>query len=205
MGKPDRRPIRLRLGVTAVTQEGDLEQSGVPLPADLPMAGLPVQRGAALEVAPQAQVSAQVRSRSRPRAKGDDWFVWLLALASLAVPAIVLVCVDSIPKDALAWHEMSVSVDRGDFLIPGMALCVETTRRWWRDVDHTRMRAIRVLATCVCTATGLVCVIATTTAASLPVTPQTGSSVAVITCSCLVVGVAFGTVAVGASGSEVGR
>lgn len=154
-------------------------------------------------VARPAQAAVQMGPRSRPQARGDEWFVWVLALASVAVPGIVLVCVDSIPKDALAWHQVSVSVDRGDFLIPAMALCVETVRRWWQDVHLRRMGAIRVVATFVCALTSLVCLIATTTAASLPVTPQTGSSIAVITCSCLVVGVAFGTAAVRASGDEV--
>jgi hypothetical protein len=183
-----------------VAQEGEVEQQPVaPLPGDL-KPRIPRGSGTAVQVASQAQVSASVRTLSRSNARGDDWFTWVLALASLAVPAVVLVCVDSIPKDAVAWHDVSVSVDRGDFLIPAMALCVETIRRLWRDVDARRMKAIRVFATFVCAATGLVCVIATTTAASLPVTSQTGSSIAVITCSCLVVGVAFGTVAVGASG-----
>lgn len=193
---------QLALGVAEVVQEGEVEQQPVlPLPGNL-KPRVPRGRGAAVQVASQAQVSASAKAVSRSGAKRDDWFTWVLALAALAVPAVVLVCVDSIPKDAVAWHEVSVSVDRGDFLIPAMALCVETIRRWWRDVDASRMRAIRIFATFVCAATGLVSVIATTTAASLPVTSQTGSSIAVITCSCLVVGVTFGTVAVGASGGR---
>jgi hypothetical protein len=115
------------------------------------------------------------------------------------VPAIVLVCVDSIPKDALAWHLVAVSVDRGDFLIPAMALCVEAVRRWWRDVDPLRMKAFRLLSTVSCATASLICVIATTTAASLPLTSQAGSSIATITGSCVVVGTSFGTAAVTAS------
>jgi hypothetical protein len=190
------------LGVTEVTQEGDVEEPAVPLPADLGQGSdLRVRRGAALEVRPKVQVT----TKTNRRVSGDDWFVWVLALASIAVPVIVLVCVDSIPKDAFAWHGMSTSIHRGDFLIPATALCVETIRRWWRDVDLNRMKAVRLVATFICAATGLVCVIAMTTAASLPVTAQIGSSIAVITCSCLVVGVTFGTLAVSASGSEVGQ
>jgi hypothetical protein len=173
----------------------------VPLPGDVSPTTLPKVSGqAALQVVGQSQVSAGIRASSRPRANGDDWFVWLLALTSLAVPTIVLVCVDSIPKDALAWHLVGVSVDRGDFLIPGMALCLEAIRRWWRDVSPGQMKALRLLSTVSCAAASLVCVIATTTAASLPITSQAGSSIATITCSCLVVGVSFGTAGLTASG-----
>jgi hypothetical protein len=117
----------LAWGVIAVAQEGDLEQSTVPLPGDLkPISGLPTADEATLSIAPRTLVSLQARPGSRSRAGGADWFVWSLALASIMVPIIVLVCVGSIPRDTLAWHEVSVSVDRGDFLIPAMALCVET-------------------------------------------------------------------------------
>jgi hypothetical protein len=183
-----------------MAQEGDLGQPAVPLPADLGPARLPSSlTGTASEVALRKTASVEQVTSSHARAKGDDWFVWVLALASLAVPAIILVCVDSIPKDTIAWHEVNVSVDRGDFLIPIMALCVETIRRWWRDVELQHMRSARVLATFFCAAASLICLIATTTAASLPVTPQTGSSIATITCSCLVIGISFGTAAVSAS------
>jgi hypothetical protein len=168
-----------------------------------PTAELQVAAGVSKELVHQQEASARPELASRPRRRADGWFVWLLALASLAVPVIILVCVDSIPKGALVWHAVNVSIGRGDFLIPAMALCVESIRRWWRDVDAANWRGARLLATFVCATSGLVCVIAMTTAATLPVTPQTGNSVAVITSATLVVGVAFGSLAVGATRSVV--
>jgi hypothetical protein len=135
----------------------------------------------------------------------DQWFVWLLALGALAVPVIVLVCADSIPKDTLAWHEVYVSVERGDFLVPVMILCAETVRRWWREVRvGPVLKCVRIIATFLCTVAALVCVVATTTAASVAVTAQSGRSIGVITASCLIVALVFGTLAVGVSAGKVG-
>lgn len=155
--------------------------------------------GAVIRLAGEAKAAGPgMSSPTPPRlANGDHWFIWVLALAALAVPVIVLLCVDSIPKDTFAWHDVAVSIDRGDFLIPVMALCVETVRRWWREVEAQRsFKAVRILATFACSAAGLVCVIATTTAASVALSVDTGRSITMITGACLVPAVAFGTLAV---------
>jgi hypothetical protein len=193
--EPCERQIGTRiLGVKKTTSQRDVAAASVQQPqATQPKRRADVAAVESQKVAPNAALASPIRSRK------DDWFVWLLALASLIVPAIVLVCVDSIPRDALAWHAVRVSIGRGDFLIPAMALCVETIRRWWRDVDSERWLGPRLLATAVSSLSSLVCIIAMTTAASLPVTPQTASSVAVITVSTLVIGIAFGTAAVAVS------
>jgi hypothetical protein len=105
----------------------------------------------------------------------------------------------------LAWHEVDVAVQRGDFLVPVMILCAETVRRWWREVEPGMiLKVFRVLATIACTAAAFVCVVATTTAASVAITAQTGRSIATITASCLVVAVIFGTMAVAATASKAG-
>jgi hypothetical protein len=190
-----------------VTQEGDVDQPSAPsAPAASALGlapGLGTPQGILEKVAPTsvARVGDAVLARSRQAA--DEWFVWFLALSSLAVPCIVLLCVESIPRDTVVWHSVRVSIDRGDFLVSALALCVETIRRWWRDVHPTRsLRFIRAFATVACVIASLISIVTMTDAASLPVTSQTGESVTVITCSCLVVGVIFGTFAVAASGRK---
>lgn len=164
-----------------------------------------VKRSAVPTVARDEHVLADRATAPTRVSAPDDWFVWLLALGYAAVPAVVLVCVASIPKDELAWHAVYVSIGRGDFLIPAMALSIETIRRLWQNMRSPGWKTARLLATVVCSATALVCIIAMTTAASMPVTVQTGSSLAVITSSSLAVGVVLGTVAVSASRREANK
>jgi hypothetical protein len=132
---------------------------------------------------------------------GDVWFVWLLAIGAIAIPVIVLVCVSSIPRDTLAWHAVSVSMQRGDFLVPVMLLCAETIRRWWREVKAGRaiLRYVRTVATLACGTAAFICVVAMTTAATIPITPRTGNSIAEITAGGLMVALLLGTAAVSAS------
>lgn len=154
---------------------------------------------------PPEQASAELLPERHGLARGDHWFVWLLALGTVAVPIVVLVCADSIPRDRLVWHQAGVAVQRGDFLVPVMVLCAETVRRWWREVEPgTILKILRILATVACTAAAFVCVVATTTAASGAITPQTGRSITTITAGCLVVVVVFGTMAVAAAGRKAG-
>ena len=139
-----------------------------------------------------------MQARTSPKATGDLWLLWLLALASITAPVIVLLVVYSIPKGNLSWSGVYVSVKRGDFLIPVMLLCVETVRCWWREAKRgSRFRHfVRILATTACAAASLVCVCATTIATHVKVTSETGHSIATITVGCLSVALVFGTAAV---------
>ena len=134
------------------------------------------------------------------RLGGDSWFVWLLALAAIIVPAIVLLCVGSIPLDRLTAGDLSTAAKRGDFLVPVLILCVETIRRWCREVHCGRvLQFVRVLAVTSCGLAGSICFSATVIAAKVEVTPAVGESLTTITWWCLVVALLFGTWAVSAS------
>lgn len=126
-------------------------------------------------------------------------------LAAIAVPVIVLLCADSIPKDNISWGDVEISMQRGDFLVPVMLLCVETIRRWWRDVECGRfLKFIRYVATALCMAAVTVCLIATTTAVELQqLSPASGKSLTTITVACLVISISFGTLAVAAATGKV--
>jgi hypothetical protein len=143
--------------------------------------------------------------RSRVHGAGDHWLAWVIALAAIAVPVIVLVVVDWIPGHAGAWHGVNVSVQRGDFLVPVMILCAETIRRWWRDVPTGPIvKWMRIAATLVCALAVLVCLVATVAAAIAPITKASGSSIGEITLYCVIVAIIFGTLAVVASVRKVG-
>jgi hypothetical protein len=129
---------------------------------------------------------------------GDLWLLWLLALGSIAAPVIVLLCAYSIPKGNVSWQGVYIAVKRGEFLLPVMFLCVETVRCWWREAGRgSRLRHfIRTLATGTCVVASLVCVCATTIGTLVPVTAETGHSIATVTVGCFCVALVFGTVAV---------
>jgi len=131
-------------------------------------------------------------------ARHDHWIGWLLTLAAVALPVVVLLAADSIPRATLAWHYVALSVQRGDFLIPVLILCAEGIRRWWREVNckTAALRFIRFLATAVCGACIVICLISTAIATSLNVTADIGKSVTTITGVCFVAALAFGTSAV---------
>jgi hypothetical protein len=147
---------------------------------------------------------ATAPARPRTIAIGDHWVTWLITLCAILLPIVVLLVANSIPKATLTWTEVNVSIQRGDFLIPVLILCLEATRRWWRDVQcGLLLGVIRLVATVLCGAAVVVCLIATTTAATVAVTSETGRSIAVITGSCFVVALAFGTLAVVVSKGKV--
>jgi uncharacterized membrane protein len=117
----------------------------------------------------------------------------------------VLLVVYSIPKDSLAWHAVSISIERGDFLIPVLILCLDAIRRWWFDVRCGRvLSAIRIVATILCVFAAIVCLVATTAAANEAVTSASGRSITVITWWCLAVGFTFGTLAVSSPAKQGG-
>jgi hypothetical protein len=137
------------------------------------------------------------------RPGADPWSVWLLALAAIIVPVIVLLCVGSIPVDRVAVGSLSTAARRGDFLVPVLILCAETIRRWCREVRCGRiLRFVRILAVASCGLAGSICFSATVIAAKVDVTPAIGASLITITWWCLVVALVFGTWAVAASCRE---
>ena len=145
----------------------------------------------------------RLRSASSLR-RADNWFVWLLELAAIAVPVLVLLCADSIPKDHVTWAKVAVSVDRGDFLVPVLILCVDTVRRWWHEARHRLIfKIVRWVATIGCSAAAIVCLIAMTTAANVKVTAETGRSITIITEWWMAAAIAFGTAGVISSNREV--
>jgi hypothetical protein len=149
-------------------------------------------------------IAATATESGRRIAIGDHWVTWMITLAAIVLPVVVLLVSDSIPKAAVTWTEVNVALQRGDFLIPVLILCLEAIRRWWRDVEcGFVLGVIRLVATGLCGAAVVVCLIATTTAATVAVTSQTGRSIAAITGSCFVVAVAFGTLAVMVSKGKV--
>jgi hypothetical protein len=137
------------------------------------------------------------------RPGGDPWSVWLLALAAIMVPVVVLLCVGSIPVDRVAVGDLSTAARRGDFLVPVLILCAETIRRWCRDVHCGRiLRFVRIFAVTTCGLAGSICFSATVIAAKVDITPAVGASLITITWWCLVVALVFGTWAVAASCRE---
>jgi hypothetical protein len=154
----------------------------------------------------QGAVTAPPEDRPLKEARADHWLAWIIGLAAIAVPVVVLLCTDSIPKDKISWGDVDISMQRGDFLVPAMLLCVETIRRWWRDVECRRfLKFIRHIATALCIAAIVVCLIATTTAATLAqLSPASGRSLTTITVGCLVISVSFGTLAVASATGKVG-
>ena len=134
------------------------------------------------------------------RSGGDAWFVWLLALAAIILPAIVLLCVGSIPLDRVTTGDLSTAARRGDFLVPVLILCVETIRRWCRDVHCGRiLRYVRITAVAACGLAGSICFSATVIATKTEITPAVGESLTTITWWCLVTALLFGTWGVAAS------
>jgi len=183
-------------------------QDARPAPASTPVPTVTSPAGTPTSAAPALGLRTETSATGNdltPATK-DYWMPWLIALCAIVLPGLVLVLADSIPRDTLVLTEVKVSVQRGDFLIPVLILCLDTIRRWWREVEQLRfLKTIRGTATFMCGAAALVCLIATTTAATVAVTPDTGKSITNITVACLVVAVAFGTLAVAASKGTVNR
>lgn len=154
-----------------------------------------------LEASSAAQLSRPAPpDRIRP---GDPWFVWLLALAAIALPVVVLLCVGSIPLDRVTWVDVGTAARRGDFLVPVLILCAEAIRRWCREVKCGHFLIIvRIFAVGMCGLAGAICFSATVIAANVEVTRAVGDSLVTITWSCLVAASVFGTWAVAVSGGE---
>jgi hypothetical protein len=133
----------------------------------------------------------------------DRWLDWLLPILAILLPVIVLLVTYSIPRDAVVGHEVGVSMQRGDFLVPVFILCVEAIRRWWRNVKCGRMlKMMRLGVTVICGMAATVSLIATTTAASISISTASGRSISTITVSCFIVAATFSTLAFGISLSK---
>jgi hypothetical protein len=157
---------------------------------------------------PEAPSAAQLSRPAPPGPPGrirpgDPWFVWLLALAAIALPVVVLLCVGSIPLDRVTWVDVGTAAKRGDFLVPVLILCAETIRRWCREVKCGHfLIVVRIFAVGMCGLAGAICFSATVIAANVEVTRAGGDSLVTITWWCLVAAFVFGTWAVAVSGGE---
>jgi hypothetical protein len=130
----------------------------------------------------------------------DHWLVWLLALAAIAIPVVILFIAASIPKDAAIWSQVTIAAKRGDFLVPVLILSMDTMRRWCRELKCKAFLGFVKLIACVfCVLAAFICLIATSEAASLAITPEAGTAIEQITVMCMVIPVSFGTLAVGLS------
>jgi hypothetical protein len=72
--------------------------------------------------------------------KADHWAYWLplvISLSALAVPALTLLLVGSIPEPGVTLSAVFVSARRGDFIVPAMVLCAAAVVQWWREVARS--------------------------------------------------------------------
>jgi hypothetical protein len=143
------------------------------------------------------------KEAGEPGRKEDHWLVWLLALAAVAIPVVVLFSAASIPKDSLIWSQVATAMQRGDFLVPVLILSLDTMRRWLREVECGKfLRIIKPIACVLCVGTAFICLVATSQAANLAITADAGKAIEQITMMCMIVPVSFGTFAVSISGQE---
>lgn len=136
------------------------------------------------------------------------WLVYVIALSAIALPALVMVCVRSIPADRFEFADLRGTASRGEFLIPVMILCAEAVRCWVVEVrpPSRRGRYIRNVACVFCVITGIVSFAATIIAASIPASTATGRSLVAITSYAVAVAALCGLLAViGASASRGSR
>jgi hypothetical protein len=116
---------------------------------------------------------------------------------AIILPGLVLLVTYSYPRGAISWHTVDVSVRRGDFLIPVLILCVESVRRWWREVKMgTILWPFRIVATIGCGGAAVVCFAAMASAADSALTNAAGDSAINVTKWSLITGLVFGTLAV---------
>jgi hypothetical protein len=133
------------------------------------------------------------------------WLHWSITMGSIALPVVVLLVVSFIPHDSLRWHSVSIAIQRGDFLIPVLIMCLDAIRRWWFDVQCGRVRfVVRLVATVLCTMAAIICLIATTASVHDRLTAPSGRAITSITLWCMGVAVLFGTLAVGSPAKRRG-
>jgi hypothetical protein len=149
---------------------------------------------------PRDSTTAALKETAESDHKIDHWLDWLLALAAIAVPVIVLFCAASIPKDSPIWSQVAIAIRRGEFLVPVLILSLDTTRRWLKEVKcGPLLRIVKFVACVLCIASSFICLVATSQAASLAITADSGKAIEQITMTCIAVPVTFGTFAVSAS------
>jgi hypothetical protein len=135
--------------------------------------------------------------RPEPRPAQRAWLLYVIALSAIALPALVLVCVSSIPAGRFDTADLRTGAGRGDFLIPVLILCAEAVRCWMLEVRRAGLigKVCRPLAFALCTVTGIVCFAATVIAAATPATPATTRSVEAITIGSMGIAALFGLTA----------
>lgn len=145
---------------------------------------------------------AQSEPATTPRTHGaaaSQWPHWLITFVAIALPILVVLVRYSVPEFALTWHQVNVAIERGDFLVPVLILCLESIRCWCSEVTGTRRwtRVSRLICSAWCGFAAVTCLIAMTYAASVgAVTANIGHSIEVITGSSFFTAAVLGTVAV---------
>jgi hypothetical protein len=109
--------------------------------------------------------------------------IYTIALSAIVLPALVLLCVSSIPAGRFDLTALRTAAGRGEFLIPVFILCAETIRCWTFEAKPATSvgRSLRNMLCAACIVTGVVCFTATVTAAALTVTASTSRSLELIT------------------------
>ena len=129
--------------------------------------------------------------------RGDAWFVYAVSLGAIAIPVITLFTINYLHTDHFRWDDVATSFDRGDFLVPVLILAADTIRRMWREASCAGLLSgFRLLATVVCTVFCIAC-FAGVVAATGTTTATERTALGQLTVSALVVGLVFGTVAMG--------
>jgi hypothetical protein len=133
------------------------------------------------------------------------WLPWLIPLLAVALPLLGFIVAASIPTASIRMGEASISLGRGDFLIPVLILCLEAIRRWVFEVRCGKILGrVGASASVLCLAAVVVCLYAFSAASSQAVTADSIKSITVITWACFTVGAVTGTMGVLASPSKAG-
>jgi hypothetical protein len=132
-----------------------------------------------------------------PRLTHRAGLIYVIALSAIALPAVVLLCVSSIPAGRIDFADLRTGAGRGEFLIPVIILCAEAVHCWTLEVrvKSEFSRWFRQVACLTCILTGIVCFAATVIAAATANTAATSRSLVGITIYSIVIGAALGLAA----------
>lgn len=163
-------------------------------------------------VRPSGRIAAR---KAQKRRIADNWFAWGLELVALALPVFLTVFVNYFYTEHLNWALIAAASSKGDYLIPTLILCVDVTRRWYREVKgeliltSSRDKRYKIpifVRSIVITISGLAagfCLVTQSLAASGHISNTSGKVINIITVWCLVAAVPFGTAGVYMSNIEV--
>jgi hypothetical protein len=152
-----------------------------------------------LQLAEQAAVPelrAVGADETAPRRRRAPWLIYAIAFSAIALPALVLVCVSSIPAGHVEFRDLRTGAGRGEFLIPVLILCAESVRCWLTEVTGGAIiRFVRLTGCAICFVTGVVCFAATVIAAATAATAASSRSLVGITIVSMIIAAAFGLAA----------